>query len=222
MILRGKGFHFRSGFTLVELLLAISVMAMLLVALFTFIFSMGEIWGHGSEKRLFDQHVNAVTRHLEAMFRRATLPLGAGGAKAEPFTIRELRAGGGVNGDMLGFDLADGDRLMVWNGPPLPDVQCSIGLDSTRGLMLYWQSKLEIDHATEPPRVALISPFVTRIDYLYRDEDTGSWRSGTAPQKSAEGHWEVPDSIKLTFAHDGITAERTITLPARNGALPLF
>ena len=80
------------GFTLVELLLAISIMAMLLVALFTFIFSMGEIWGHGSEKRLFEQHVNAVTRHLEAMFRRAALPLGTGAA-TEPFTIREVRTG---------------------------------------------------------------------------------------------------------------------------------
>jgi hypothetical protein len=32
----------------------------------------------------------------------------------------------------------------------------------------------------------------------------------------------VPDSIKLTFAHAGVTAERTLVLPALNGALPLF
>jgi prepilin-type N-terminal cleavage/methylation domain-containing protein len=208
------------GFTLVELLLAISIMAMLLVALFTFVFSMGEIWGHGSEKRLFEQHVNAVTRHLEAMFRRTTLPIGAGAA-AEPFTIREIRTGSGT-GNLLGFDLADGDRLLVWNGPPLPEVQCSLGVENNRGLMLYWQSKLEIDHATEAPRAVLVSPFVTRVDYFYRDEDTGSWRNDVSPQKSSEGHWLVPDSIKLTFVHAGATAERTLTLPARNGALPLF
>ena len=68
----------------------------------------------------------------------------------------------------------------------------------------------------------LISPFVTRVEYSYRDEDTGSWRTDTSPQKSAEGHWKVPDSIKLTFTHAGATADRTLTLPARNGALPLF
>jgi len=210
----------RSGFTLVELLMAIAIMAMLLVALFTFVFSMGEIWGHGSEKRLFEQHVNAVTRHLEAMFRRATLPVGAS-AVAEPFTIRELRTGSGT-GNLLGFDLTNGDRILVWNGPPLPEVKCSLGIEPNRGLMLYWQSKLEINHATEPPRAVLVSPFVTKIDYFYRDEESGSWRSGTAPQKSSEGHWLVPDSIKLTFAHGAATAERTLTLPARNGALPLF
>ena len=217
---RRRFFRARSGFTLVELLMAIGIMAMLLVALFTFVFSMGEIWGHGSEKRLFEQHVNAVTRHLEAMFRRATLPIGAS-ALAEPFTIREIRTGSGT-GNLLGFDLADGDRILIWNGPPLPEVQCSLGIESNRGLMLYWQSKLEINHATEPPRSVLVSPFVTRIDYFYRDDESGIWRNDTSPQKSSEGHWLVPDSIKLTFAHAGATAERTLTLPARNGALPLF
>lgn len=211
----------RRGFTLVELLFAVSIMAMLLVALFTFVFSMGEIWGHGSEKRLFEQHVNAVTRHLEAMFRRATLPIGAA-ATAEPFTIREVRTASAGTANLLGFDLADGDRMLIWNGPPLPDVQCSLGLESSRGLFLYWQSKLELHLTTEAPRAVLVSPFVTKIEYFYRDDDTGSWRSDTAPQKSAEGHWRVPDTIKLTFAHAGATAERTLTLPARNGALPLF
>ncbi len=211
----------RRGFTLVELLMAIAIMAMLLVALFTFVFSMGEIWGRGSEKRLFEQHVNAVTRHLEAMFRRATLPVGAA-SPTEPFTIREVRTATGGTGDLLGFDLAAGDRLLVWNGPALPEVQCSLGLETKRGLLLYWQSKLELKHDTEPPRAVLVSPFVTRIDYFYREADTGSWRSETAPRKTAEGHWRVPDSIKLTFAHAGATAERTLTLPALNGALPLF
>lgn len=221
MIRRSTDSGTRRGFTLVELLLAISVMAMLLVALFTFVFSMGEIWGHGSEKRLFEQHVNAVTRHVEAMFRRATLPLGTGAA-AEPFTVRELRLASGGTGNLLGFDLADGDRLLVWTGPPLPDVQCSLGLEPGRGLFLYWQSKLEINRLTEPPRSVLISPFVTRVDYFYRDDDSGSWRSDQSLQKSSENHWLVPDAIKLTFVHSGVTAERTLTLPSRNGALPLF
>ena len=201
--------------------MAIAIMAMLLVALFTFVFSMGELWGHGSEKRLFEQHVNAVTRHLEAMFRRATLPVAATAA-AEPFTIREVRTPTGGTADLLGFTLADGDRILVWNGPPLPEVRCSLGVEARRGLLLYWQSALELKHDTEPPRALLVSPFVTRIDYFYRDDETGAWRSETGPRKTAEGHWRVPDSIKLTFAHAGATAERTLTLPALNGALPLF
>lgn len=209
------------GFTLIEVLMAVAIMSLLLVALFTFVFSMGEIWGRGGEKRLFEQHVNAVTRHLESMFRRATLPLGAT-ATPEPFTIREVSLASGGTGNQLGFDLAEGDRLLDWNGPPLPDVQCSLGLDSRRGLLLYWQSKLELKHDTTPPRSVLISPFVTKLEYFYRDDDTGNWHSAAEPQKSSEGHWRVPDSVKLTFAHAGATAERTLLLPALSGALPLF
>jgi prepilin-type N-terminal cleavage/methylation domain-containing protein len=211
----------RRGFTLVELLLAIAIMAMLLVALFTFVFSMGEIWGHGSEKRLFEQHVNAVSRHLEAMLRRASLPIG-GTSTVEPFTIREVHALSGGTLSLLGFDLADGDRLLVWTGSPLPDVECSLGIESNRGLMLYWVSKLEIRRESDPPRTVLVSPFVTKLDYYYRDADSGAWHNANTPQKSSEGHWLVPDSIKLTFAHGGVTVERTLMLPARNGALPLF
>lgn len=211
----------RRGFTLVELLLAIAIMALLLMALFTFVFSMGEIWGQGSEKRLFEQHVNAVSRHVESMLRRASLPVAAT-STSEPFTIREVRGVSGGTSNLLGFTLANGDRLLRWNGPPLPDVDCSLGLEANRGLLLYWQSQRELKHDTDPPRSLLISPFVTRLDYLYRDNDTGTWRTETAPQKTSEGHWLVPDCIKLTFAHGGATAERTLTLPVADGALPLF
>ena len=49
---------------------------MLMTALLTFVFSMGAIWGRGGEKRLFEQHVNAVTRHVESLLRRAAWPRG--------------------------------------------------------------------------------------------------------------------------------------------------
>ena len=45
--------------------------ALVLVAMNTFVFSMGELWGHNSNRRLFDQHVNAVTRFLQEEVRAA-------------------------------------------------------------------------------------------------------------------------------------------------------
>ena len=61
------------GFSLLEILVAVALLGMLLLALNVFIFSMGEIWGRNSEQRLFDQHVRAVTRHVENLLRSATL-----------------------------------------------------------------------------------------------------------------------------------------------------
>src|SRR4051812_3329908 len=63
-----------AAFTLIEILLALALVALLLVGLNTFIFSMGELWGQRADVRLFDQHVRAVTRFLEHELRAAALP----------------------------------------------------------------------------------------------------------------------------------------------------
>lgn len=63
----------RSAFTLIEILLAVALLGGLLLALNLFIFSMGEIWGQGREQRLFNEHVRAVTRHVEKLLRTAAL-----------------------------------------------------------------------------------------------------------------------------------------------------
>ena len=151
------------GFTLIELLLALALLTMLVTALLTFVFSMGEIWGRGGDKRLFEQHVNAVTRHVESLLRRAAWPRGGAGL-AEPFSIDEVRTAG-TRADLVGFELLDGDRLMEWPGNPLPEVRCHLALVVNRGLVLYWQSLLEEDVARKPPRAALISPLVTTLAY---------------------------------------------------------
>jgi len=64
----------RGGFTLLEVLLAIVIAAALLLAANFFVLSMGELWGRGSEERLFDQHVRGVTRFLEAFLQQAVVP----------------------------------------------------------------------------------------------------------------------------------------------------
>ena len=61
------------AFTLLEVLLALALVALLLVAMNTFVFSMGELWGRGTDVRLFDLHVRAVSRYLEHELRAAAL-----------------------------------------------------------------------------------------------------------------------------------------------------
>ena len=70
---RGR-LHRQSAFTLLEMLLALALVALLLVAMNTFIFSMAELWGQRTDLRLFDQHVRAVTRFLNNELRASALP----------------------------------------------------------------------------------------------------------------------------------------------------
>ena len=64
----------KRAFTLLEILLALALTALVLVSLNTFVFSMGELWGRNADVRLFDRHVRAVTRFLESELRTASLP----------------------------------------------------------------------------------------------------------------------------------------------------
>lgn len=209
------------GFTLIELLLALALLTMLVTALLTFVFSMGEIWGRGGDKRLFDQHVNAVTRHVESMLRHAAWPRG-GTALNEPFAISEVQTTSGPKADLLGFELLEGDRLFEWPENPLPEVSCHLAQERDRGLVLYWQSILEENVAERPPRALVISPFVTRLTYAYYDAAGKSWRSEQALRKNAAGEWLLPDRLLISFKHGTFEASRELTLPTGGSGLPLF
>lgn len=76
-ILRPRIRPARRGFTLLEVLFAVALGASLMVAAITFLLSMGELWGRGSDKRLFDQHVRGVTRFLESFLQQANVPTDA-------------------------------------------------------------------------------------------------------------------------------------------------
>lgn len=207
-----------SGFTLIELLLAMAILSMLVTALFTFVFSMGEIWGRGGEKRLFVQHVNAVTRHVELLLRQGAWPRGGVGAD-EPFTVREVRTKNAGNVFLLGFGMVDGDRLMQWPEEPLPEVECFLGLERDRGLVLYWRSLLEKHEKSDPPRAVLISPLVTRLAYAYHEPDRDVWRIEENLRRGQDGGWLLPDRLILSFKQDKFEEKRELTLPAGGGGI---
>ncbi len=211
----------KRGFTLIELLLAMALLTLLVTALLTFVFSMGEIWGRGGDKRLFEQHVNAVTRHVESLLRRAAWPRGSPGLN-EPFMVSEVQTTAGPRADLLGFDLLDGDRLLEWPENPLPEVRCHLALENNRGLVLYWQSLLEVDVAQKPSRAVLVSPLVTKLAYAYYDAAGHSWRTEPSPRKNSSSEWLLPDRLVLSFKHGTFEASRELTLPAGGGGLPVF
>ena len=64
----------RRGFTLLEVVLAVALSGMLLLAVNFFVLGLGELWGRGSEPRLFDRHVRGVTRFLESLVDHAVVP----------------------------------------------------------------------------------------------------------------------------------------------------
>ncbi|MBI3885005.1 MAG: prepilin-type N-terminal cleavage/methylation domain-containing protein [Opitutae bacterium] len=211
------------GFSLVEILLAVALLGALLLSLNVFIFSMSEIWGQNADKRLFEQHVRAVTRHVDRLLRRAALsPVALAAATGSAVAPQETKLETGATEAALTFELPAGDRVLPWPDGPLPDVVCSLSAQEGKGLILYWHSRLETRFADDAPRPLVLTPLVTALSYDYYNPDFKNWQNQPRLQKDGAGKYVMPDRIRLRFALNKMTAETVITLPATTGALPAF
>lgn len=212
-----------SGFTLLEILVALALVGLVLVGLNTFIFSMSELWGRRSEARLFDQHVRAVSRFLERELRRAVWPPETAPGQAG-LSVREVRPRTGSTEPLLRFELREGGRLLTWPGAPLPEVVCALAVRDGTGLVVLWQSRLETRFGEDPPRETLISPLVTRIQYDYYDDESRTWRTESTPRRNRDQteRYDAPQRLRLTFKHRAATQETLITVPSSAEGIPTY
>ena len=210
-----------AGFTLLEVLVALALVALVLVAMNTFIFSMGELWGRNNDVRLFEQHVRSVSRFLQNELRAAALPPAA---RLNQVAIgpREVRGRNGLTEPLITFELPAGSRLITWPERPLPDVVCSLALREREGLVLLWKSKLQKRFEEDPPRETVITPMVTAMSFDYYDPEFKTWRTETTLRREGNGNYKPPQRLRLKFAHEKLTREVLITLPVSTEGLPFF
>jgi len=107
-----------------------------------------------------------------------------------------------------------------------PGVDAWLIFEKDRGLAVVWkdiwtvQSRLVSDDK-DLLRSSLISPFVTRIDYIYLDKDNKRWIETEEPRSYA-GSYAVPTLLRLTFTEGERTSERMIVVPDGKHTMPLF
>jgi prepilin-type N-terminal cleavage/methylation domain-containing protein len=232
----------RRGFTMIEMLVATALAALVLIALNTLIFSMTEMWGSSHGRRNFDLHVRALSAFLEQELRTAALPPGgqAGTAGITWQAASSTQVGAAANSNaVLTFTLAAGSRLLPWPvntepsakpamggaGPTaraLPDVVCSLQVRPNEGLYLLWHSQYETGYTSDPPRETLISPLVTAIQYDYYDTMAQQWTTEDGPLANNSGQLLPPNRLRLTFTYDKQVQVMPILLPVAPQGLPPF
>ena len=217
----------RRAFTLIEVLLALALLAALLLSINQFVFSITEAWTKNQDQFIFVQHTRAVARHLDELLHtaaanaRAGSPAAGSPAAGAPAGA-EMKTPEGPTADLIAFDLPMGDRLFVWPAAPLPEVQCALAWRKEDGLVLYWKSRLEADFAEANPRMAVLSPFVTALTYDYYDATTDTWSTEDTLQKDSAGNFEQPKRLRLKFHRKDRDYEEIITLPVIVQGLPAY
>ena len=209
------------AFTLLEILLSLALVGLMLVALNTFVFSMGELWGKTPDIRLFEQHGRDVTRALERELRTATLPPAAR-ANATPVAPQEIRPSSGASDTLLTFELPAGTRLITWPSPALPEVVCSLLVREKEGLLLLWHSRLETRFDSDPPREIVLTPFVTGLSYEYYDSASTRWTVETTLKKDNSGKPTAPQRLRFKFTYGTFTRETVVSLGNTPQGLPNF
>ncbi|MCH8474886.1 MAG: hypothetical protein LAT55_06630 [Opitutales bacterium] len=205
----------KRGVTLIELVLALALCATIMGAVSIFIFSMGELWGRGSEVRMFQRHVDGVTRFLDYHIGRAEIfPSDLdGGTAATPVFLATTEERGGFADPLLTFILPESPGLLTWPAEPLPLVVCHLEVRRDEGLVLHWHSVLEEEFRERPPRSLQLSPYVEEIIYWYFDEDAERWEEREDFALDDDNEPYPPDRLQLNFRWEGLTEERILTLP---------
>ncbi|HEY1764477.1 MAG TPA: prepilin-type N-terminal cleavage/methylation domain-containing protein [Opitutaceae bacterium] len=209
----------RRGFTLIEVLLSLALVALILVALNTFIFSMSELWGRNSDVRLFDRHVRAVTRYLQKELLRASLPPSAA-VNSTPVGVQQITPSGRSQENLITYMVLTGGRILRWPGSPLPEVYCSLEVRRDGGLFMLWHSDLENHYNDEPPRETLVSPFVTALAYDYFDPDVNKWTTEPVIKLDASGNPTPPQRLRITFGYNKLSQVSLVNVPGTSGGLP--
>ena len=213
----------RQGFTLIELLMAITIGASLMVAATFFVFSMGELWGHGTEERLFDRHVRGVSRFMDGLLRDAVATAGTTGEAAAIWWAEPI-GNDYTDEELLTFELQESPGVLVWPGEALPYVVCSFQLDRDDGLFLLWKSRLEVDFEDVSPRRTRLSPFVEEIEYIYYDTDSDppEWEREPEPMTDSQGKPMLPSRVQISFVYGEETRMVNLVLPLISTGVPLY
>ncbi|MCC5023136.1 MAG: prepilin-type N-terminal cleavage/methylation domain-containing protein [Candidatus Synoicihabitans palmerolidicus] len=115
--MRSRDKRGRRAFTLLELMVAMALVARVMIGLNTFVFSMAELWGSNRDWWLFDQHARMLTRFWERELRVASLPPAVGKDQSSA-EAAEVEVQFGRREDLITFGLREGSRILGWPERP--------------------------------------------------------------------------------------------------------
>lgn len=130
----------------------------------------------------------------------------------------------GYEDPLINFKLKDTPPLLVnSDNAPVVGIDAYLYFKKDEGLSLLWYSILQEETGDESDlRRTAISPYVKAVNYIYWDERFERWEVEEEPLEGDDDAFILPRFIKLIFEHEGVTKERTITIPVPSRSALLF
>jgi len=224
-----------TGFSLIEVLLALAVGGLILMAASSLLVTISQAWVNRPATRdAFDAHVNGIAHFLTAVLEEATFP----NEGSDGVDVVELSRPVGfseTDNPLIKFYLREAPPLFYWPYGPASRVHSYFLFEESDGFYFLWYSDLQELEKSESGELqpededqlfrTQISPYFDQVYYCYWGEedenmdDKKSWQIKAELEEDIEdGKFRIPDFIKIVFRWEEEDLERTITLAIRKPA----
>lgn len=217
--------HTSSGFTIVEVLLSLALIALVFGGIIFMVGVMSQLWFNRNTNDYFSQHVEGVSLFLSQSLRQSEAVQGDE-SSGPVLPVEWARPPGFSDFDdpLLLYRLKSTPALFVREGENLPNINCYLHWERSEGLSILWYSDLdeEIEETSDLYRT-MISKYVTKIEYCYYDKEDDEWDIKEDPEEGeSDDAFILPQFLKITFEYEDESYIRNIYLPQRSPDVPLF
>lgn len=197
-VFSGRG---RIGMTFIELLVAVALSALVIVAASMLIRSLIGTWGNLQTKPQFEQHVQGVTSTIETLFERTET---LSGNDVRPWGWSAPPEG---SVRTFAFRLREPLPLFVQPYGPQGSVEAWLEFDAERKrLWLTWYTDPRLTQNRRQLKYTLISDQVEDIELGYYDSGSNLWEFEAMSQTGRTHADKSPSRLRITFAPDGNSA----------------
>ncbi len=215
------------GFTLIEVLLALALASLILVAATSLLVTLSRVWvDRPAAREAFDAHVNGVARFLTATLAKAVPS--ALSAKDPILRLEQPIGSDEVDPPLITFSLKEAPPILYWPREATAGVTCHLSFEEGEGLSILWFSNLQEMEPGKGGKLALkeeedlyktlLSPLVTEVTYCYYGEENDppeaekEWlEEDELEENLAANKYRMPAFVKFLFEHED--AERVVTIP---------
>lgn len=205
----------RNGFTLIEVVIAIALGALILVASSSLLISITQLWIKSEKLDSFQGHVHGVNTFLKKHFKESYFKINEKLPSLQ--WSKPPRVSLGVNETLLSFYVRIPNPLFPINSP-FP-VVCYLKIDKDKGLSIIWHSfeKPELGKEQEVFETE-ISPWAKRFKLHYYDAEKNTWEVVDKPKEAKvskekeskeskeskeAGKFALPDFLEIQFEKEG-------------------